>query len=214
MVVNDELPAIKTCLEQNRLTPPLKLGTIDANDWGKVAQCIERTSVKQAQSHGQRIREAIAQMRPNSPELQRAVQASTFQRQIHQHVTVSHSLYALQLLYWLRLFKKEQVLVIKSEEFFKHTAKVMRLVERHIGLTEFDWSETVKVKYNVLSRTNTTKSMGLVPERATRTKHNITPATIQMLREFYTPYNKLLAEVVGYPGDLWPYDGDLSKQVQ
>lgn len=50
---------------------------------------------------------------------------------------VARGLYAAQLERWYEHFPKEQILVIRSEDFFRQTSSEMQKVTEHIGLQDF-----------------------------------------------------------------------------
>lgn len=111
--------------------------------------------------------------------------------------TISHGLYILQLMYWLRLFSPEQLLVIQSEDFYDNTASTMKRVEQHLYLDPFDWTTIVRDKYNVAIEPGSQKVGFVKSGGGGEQRHDVTPTTRRMLEEFYAPYNAALANLLG-----------------
>lgn len=90
---------------------------------------------------------------------------------------VSRGIYYDQLIRWFKFFPKEQILVIKSEEFFKNTETVLEKVFEFIGLDfndkQFDFKQYNKSSYNELDK-----------------------KTHQYLEEFYKPHNAKLYKLL------------------
>jgi hypothetical protein len=95
---------------------------------------------------------------------------------------LSRGVYVDQLKEWHRYFDKEQLLILKSEDFFDHPTKTLRHVTQFLGL----------------------------PKRKTRIGGNrnsgdysspIDPKTRQWLEQYFEPHNKKLYEYLGVDFD-------------
>ena len=87
---------------------------------------------------------------------------------------LSQSLYYYKLQRWLNIFPKQQLLVIKSENFFAHPATVMQQVYQFLELPNIQTDNYQK--YNT----------GFYPQAS--------EATIEQLRDFFIPHNQRLEE--------------------
>jgi Sulfotransferase domain len=104
-----------------------------------------------------------------------------------RHPSVSHSrpsyllargVYVDQLLRWRRFYSDEQMLVLKSEDYFKHTTDTLKIVQDFLNLP-----------HRKLER----------PPRKTK-KYDyepMDPATRQRLEDFFEPHNQRLYEYLG-----------------
>jgi len=63
----------------------------------------------------------------------------------HHHSYKSRGLYVYQLRYWHQFFPREQLLVLKAEEFFGNPQQVLGRVTEHLGIEPFDFPRIVKV---------------------------------------------------------------------
>ena len=95
---------------------------------------------------------------------------------------LSRGVYVDQLKEWHRYFDREQLLILKSEDFFDHPTETLRNVTHFLGL----------------------------PRRNTRIGGNrnpggysspIDPETLQWLQQYYEPHNKRLYEYLGVDFD-------------
>ena len=116
---------------------------------------------------------------------------------------ISHSLYILQIRNWLKIFPREQLLIILSEDFYSDTSSAMNRVTRHLHIPSIDWTNLVQDKYNVGindKRTGFVKEKGgIIPI------HVIDPHIRKMLEEFFDPFNKELGKFLGLDDSPWPY---------
>jgi hypothetical protein len=94
---------------------------------------------------------------------------------------LARSIYVDQLLRWRKFFNVEQMLVIKSENFFKHTTDTMQLVQDFLGLP-----------YRKLELRTRRTSRG--------TEHHyqpMHPVTRRRLEAYFEPHNQRLYEYLG-----------------
>ena len=90
---------------------------------------------------------------------------------------LGRGLYALQLEIWFRYFKRENILIIKSEDFSKNTQRIMEQVFRFLDLPNFKIKKLKKLS-NVWEYPNMEKK------------------TRDLLREFFRPYNEKLYDML------------------
>ena len=100
-----------------------------------------------------------------------------------EHPGVGHSnylkrgIYVDQLLPWSKFFSDEQMLVLKSEDFFERPRDILKLVLNFLGLSEWEpkvWEIRNKGHYK-----------------------EINPATRQWLEVYFDPHNRRLYEYLG-----------------
>ena len=94
---------------------------------------------------------------------------------------LKRGIYVDQLLRWSEFYSKEQMLVLKSEDFFDRTLDTMKLVLDFLGLP--DWEP------GALEKTFTDRNEGHYKE--------MDPVTRQRLEEFFEPHNQRLYEYLG-----------------
>ena len=97
----------------------------------------------------------------------------------HQNFSyIDRGKYAEQLKPWLSLFPKRQILILKSEDFFKNPQRETAKTLDFLDLPEHEID--VEKKQNIGSYSI-----------------KIDPATEKRLRKFYSPYNKQLYKLIG-----------------
>jgi hypothetical protein len=90
---------------------------------------------------------------------------------------LAKSIYVDQLVRWRQFFSEEQLLVLKSEDFYENTIDTLNLVQGFLGLPH---------QTPDLSR------------RVTKTRYEpMNPGTKKRLEEFYEPHNQRLYEYLG-----------------
>jgi hypothetical protein len=86
-------------------------------------------------------------------------------------------IYMDHLLRWRRFFSDEQMLVLKSENFFQHTADTLKLVQDFLGLPYWNLD---------------------LQRRRTKARYKpMSPATRRRLEEYFEPHNQRLYEHLG-----------------
>ena len=95
---------------------------------------------------------------------------------------LSKSIYVDQLVRWSEFFPREQMLVLKSEDFFEDPHRTLKAAFEFLGLPnwEFEASEIVPKRRN----------KGSYEDR-------INPATRRRLEEYFEPHNKRLYDFLG-----------------
>jgi hypothetical protein len=104
---------------------------------------------------------------------------------------LSRGLYVYQLVRWSKFFDKEQMLVLKSEDFFKRPEEILKAVYAFLGLP--DWEPEAPEPRDERKK-----------EKHARTKRNkgryeqeMDPATRRRLEEYFEPHNRRLYEYLG-----------------
>jgi hypothetical protein len=101
------------------------------------------------------------------------------------HSYVARGVYVEQLMRWLELFPREQLLVLKSEEFYQDPAAHFAAVLDFIGLPQ--WTPAEFENHN----------------RGTYAEKKIRPETLAYLHDYYRPYNQQLGELLGMDFSDW-----------
>jgi hypothetical protein len=94
---------------------------------------------------------------------------------------LARGIYVDQLVRWRQFFDEEQMLVLKSEDFYRHTADTLKQVQHFLGLPY--------------------REIDLTPREASRKKRAsyepMTPATREQLEAFFEPHNRRLYDLLG-----------------
>ena len=103
----------------------------------------------------------------------------TFEEAIEQQNStyLPRGIYVDQLLRWSEHFSKEQMLVLKSENFFEHTRDTMRLVQEFLDLPY--------------------QQLDLPPRKTDHRYEPMDPATRRRLEAYFEPHNQRLYEHLG-----------------
>jgi Sulfotransferase domain len=96
----------------------------------------------------------------------------------YNYTYLSSGRYAEQLKNWFNLFDKQQLLILKSEDFFNHPEAIFQQVINFLKLP--NWSPKNFQKYNY-----------------NRYSQIIKPSTRNYLREYFQPHNQKLYEQLG-----------------
>ncbi len=94
---------------------------------------------------------------------------------------LARGIYVDQLVRWREYFDEEQMLVIKSEDFFKHQADTLKLVQEFLGLPYRE----IEIPSRKTSR------------QSTYEYEPMDPAIRQRLEDFFEPHNKRLYDYLG-----------------
>jgi hypothetical protein len=97
--------------------------------------------------------------------------------------------YADHLAVWLKFFKKEQLLVLKSEEFFRGPSATFRQVLNHLGLPNWE-----PLEYAVFKEPGRTTYAG---KYEGGNYPRMIPETRARLLEFFSPHNQRLYDMLG-----------------
>jgi hypothetical protein len=95
---------------------------------------------------------------------------------------LTRSIYVDQLLRWSKFFRNEQMLVLKSEDFFERTADTLKLVLDFLNLP--DWEPQARE---------------IIPKKRNKGgyEQKMHPATKRRLEEYFEPHNRRLYEYLG-----------------
>lgn len=113
-------------------------------------------------------------------QVKRGTEPRTFEEAIEQQHSsyLSRGIYVDQLLRWFEFFGKEQMLILKSEDFFKRPVETLKVVLTFLDLP--DWQpEASELQQRQHSGTY---------------KQIMDPSTRQRLEAYFEPYNKRLYE--------------------
>ncbi|MBE9144027.1 sulfotransferase domain-containing protein [Planktothrix mougeotii] len=96
----------------------------------------------------------------------------------HQHYSyLARGLYAEQLQRWMQFFPREQFLILKSEDLYSDSARVVNQVFAFLGLPDYHLSSYDKYNAN--------------------TYVNANPIIRQKLEAYFLPYNQKLTQLLG-----------------
>jgi hypothetical protein len=113
-------------------------------------------------------------------QVKRGTEPRTFEEAIEQQHSsyVSRGIYVDQLLRWFEFFSKEQMLILKSEDFFERPVEILKVVLTFLDLP--DWQP---------------EASELQHRRHTGTyKQKMDPSTRRRLEAYFEPYNQRLYE--------------------
>jgi hypothetical protein len=100
----------------------------------------------------------------------------------HQRLSyLSRGIYVDQLLRWTDLFSKEQLLVLKSEDFFENPQQTLKLVLDFLGLPEWE-PEVPELGYR---------------RHEGRYEGGMDPVLRRRLEEYFAPHNRRLYDFLG-----------------
>ena len=112
-------------------------------------------------------------------QVKRGAEPLTFEEAIEQRDSsyLSRGIYVDQLLRWFEYFNKEQMLILKSEDFFKRTAETSRLMQEFLDLPY--------------------RQLDLPPRKTNDRYEPMDPATRRRLKAYFEPHNQRLYEYLG-----------------
>lgn len=101
-------------------------------------------------------------------------------------VRLHNGLYSLFLRDWLKVFHKDQILVLRMEDYHQNVAETIISIYRHLGLRALTEEEEKVVNMAPVLNKNWKKpTIGKMLE-----------STEKILKEFYKPYNRDLADLL------------------
>ena len=98
------------------------------------------------------------------------------------HGYLSKSIYVDQLMSWSRHFPREQILVIKSEDFFENPLETLKTAQRFLDLPEWEPAPTELPKKR---------------NEGSYDRLGMNPATRRRLEEYFEPHNRRLYDFLG-----------------
>jgi hypothetical protein len=112
-------------------------------------------------------------------QVKRGTEPRPFEEAIEQHPSyVSRGIYVDQLLRWFEFFSKEQMLILKSEDFFERPVETLKVVLTFLDLP--DWQPDA-------SDLQQSRHTGAYRQK-------MDPSTRQRLEAYFEPYNQRLYE--------------------
>jgi hypothetical protein len=116
-------------------------------------------------------------------QVKRGTEPLSFEEAIEQQHTsyVSRGIYVDQLLRWFEFFGKEQMLILKSEDFFERPVETLKVVLTFLDLP--DWQPDA-------SALQQRRHTGAYTQK-------MDPSTRRRLEAYFEPYNKRLYEYLG-----------------
>jgi len=129
-----------------------------------------------------------------------------FAAQIHRmERALNQSIYHLQLEPWTRIFTQEQLMFIRSEDFFENEIRIMHRVEDFLGIKRLPdklWKPIVDEVYNlhIDPKTKEFKPVAQHMEIGQRLHSDnddrMSKETRDILSKFYAPYNERLKKLL------------------
>ena len=111
-------------------------------------------------------------------EIQKMLKDEEYHSFNHQHYSyLARGIYVDQLKYWRKFFPKEQILILKSEDFFEDPSTILKQVTRFLNLSNLTLKKYGKYNY--------------------ATYADMTSKTRKRLTEYFKPHNKKLYEYIG-----------------
>jgi len=111
-------------------------------------------------------------------------------RDFYYQSYVFRSLYHDQLHRWLRLFSRQQLMIIQSERFFKNEADTMNKAAEFLGLEPFEFQSADQLQRSWDAGANNALEM---PQAYPA----MDDATRRILTDFFEPYNQQLYRLIG-----------------
>jgi hypothetical protein len=130
---------------------------------------------------------------------------------------LKNSLYGFQAREWFETFPRENILYIKSEDFYNETPKWMKITQNFLGMNgeddgEFKWETVTHSAFNIVNPgTSSAEGMKIVSGPGSGLKvgqteaanvsdyPEIDPKVRETLGIFFDPLNQYLADVTGLP---------------
>ncbi|XP_057681194.1 carbohydrate sulfotransferase 15-like [Corythoichthys intestinalis] len=109
-------------------------------------------------------------------------------------VRLQVGLYVVYLLDWLSVFGREQILVLRLEDHASNRKSTMHTVFHFLGLAPLSQQMEAELNRSPASNSRRPADKNLGP---------MLPATKHILRDFYAPFNRKLAQVLRNDSFLW-----------
>ena len=122
------------------------------------------------------------------------------------YIPVKTSMYYKHYLRWLKVFPKEQILILDGDKMTTNPAEVVAKVEKYLGLPHALTED--KFHYNerkgfFCMKLNETKEKCQPPSKGRKQHVTVDEKVISKLRKFYAPYNDIFYDITGIQFD-WP----------
>ena len=110
---------------------------------------------------------------------------------------IKRSIYHSYMERWLKVFRRRQFLIVKSEDFLENPVPVLQSIEDFLFLEKRITNDSVY--YNTTRGfycSNIEGEATCLRDRKGRAHPDIEPWIIQKLRDFYAPYNQMLYKLI------------------
>jgi len=112
--------------------------------------------------------------------------------------------YQTQLLKWVDLFRKEQLMFIRSEDFYSKQVETIHKVEDFLGIKRLPdelWKPILAYTYNLEIDPMTKRYIPVAQlldskKKISKKKENMSAQSREMLERYYSPYNKDLEQLL------------------
>lgn len=133
-----------------------------------------------------------------------------------------NGIYAPQIAPWLQYYPRKNIMVIRSEDFYNDTPKVMHDVQEFLGLSEFPWETVTSKAFNIMNpktpagraasfdHGNIGLSMGTQAVGEVSNYEMMDPLSRQALSRFFHPFNVQLSQLLGTPL-FWDVDYEMGQ---
>lgn len=113
---------------------------------------------------------------------------------------IRNSIYYYQLLPWLEEFNENQLLLIKSEDFFTDTAAVMDRATKFLELDPINWTDIVKSTFNIIADIHEPAHLNM-DNTGISAYPSICPETKLILSKYFETFNARLKNLVSINWD-------------
>ncbi|KAK7499489.1 hypothetical protein BaRGS_00009141 [Batillaria attramentaria] len=168
--------------------------------------CFKRASIRECAYNEDVYDEAVSWM-----DIKLSADSSRSQMCRHSTIRLNEGLYSVYVEDWLRIFKREQIMVIRNEDYSENVEGTMISAfiwlgmapltvtdNNHDGLLLFTTAPLTDAQLKPIVEhvsVNTGQNYGVVGP--------MLPETIEILNEFYAPFNARLAELLEDDRFLW-----------
>lgn len=141
----------------------------------------------------------------NNCSLNRTVRSCVYNRTVTNlaKLRLRVGMYAVYLRDWIRVFPKDQLLILRLEDYSRQLPDVMKKVYNFLNLRQLTAKEEKKIFNAPVSNKRKYKDT-LIGKMKNETR--------TLLNEFYEPYNKQLSELLKDERFLWP-SSDMSSKL-
>ena len=136
-----------------------------------------------------------------------------------QRSGLEYGIYLHQIWEWHSIFPADQIMFIRSEDFYANTSVVMKDVAKFLGIhtVDFDWDRVVSNTFNIINpgsqagskqdlfthNTEAKKGLQIGSSNTTSEYPPLDPLIRSQLQKLVRPYNKALAQLLHRPEFLW-----------
>lgn len=125
---------------------------------------------------------------------------------------IRNGVYYFQILEWLDEFSDDEMLIIKSEDFYDDSVGIMEQVSEFLKLQPFEWDEFVNQTFNIVQQHSASAAnhefvessskgnmgVGIINSSFTSSYPPIDDETKAFLDDFYRPFTKKLQEILPF----------------